>query len=37
MVEVDQRLADLEAAIIALKEEIIELKVELAALNEDNE
>lgn len=31
----DQRIADLEAAIEALKEEIAELKVELASISEE--
>lgn len=29
----DQRIADLEAAVIALKEEIIELKTEISSLS----
>lgn len=37
MTDNDQRIADLEAAVIALKEEIVELKAELALLDEDEE
>lgn len=33
--EQDQRLLDLEAALVALKEELEELKTEIAALNEE--
>lgn len=29
----DQRIADLEAAVVALKEELLELKTELASLS----
>lgn len=31
----DQRIADLEAAIEALKEEVAELKAELSSLNDE--